>query len=681
MKYVSPKNDELKCFNLPVLDKGVNLYDGNDKISDDNMKFCKNVWYKNGILKTRPALFGDTQNIIGKNLLTDGVNFEWRLTETEVFYNGQNHRIAFAQTFYSNSACFVYAFLIDQEGNATNIGNMQFIRTDANTFYIPENITFYVAEKVNGGGIFALITLVNMVDFESRLYHIYEISEDFKAWNKSYNFYVPTVYINGRGNCYHLAKQAGVAVDATPKELETLNMLDGRFYAYYSSDGYSTSFRLPFSKLSGETVFCRIYTNADSYIEWFIDSDTSTKTVNYIDTDITIKLDRERGIVSFYSGGYEFAIPQMTDYKENNIRFFAKKDIPEALSQIVSCRHTCPSNSKNLFSGGICGSEIYYSSFSNPLYFPMVWGNQIGSPANDVTGLTPLGNKVLAFKEDEIHSVELENSKPLNSTNLLLDNSNIFHKVSEFKIKVVSDNVGTENKSTISKIGKHLLWQNKSGDICALSNNNITTISGEIKPYLEELLSDSSTSPHATSFGNYYLLCKGSKAIIANLQSKTDYSWFIWEFPNECEICGAFSYKGKPFLLCTNRAKNLCYLSLLKGEKDIILNYENENPTHKEFNIETIVETKKYPLSPMGKRVKISKIYLDLAALGNTEINVIGNDGVSRFSLCETDICKKMPKTIKLSPNFKSTGGISLLLKSHKPFKLGKAQIYFNQMN
>ncbi len=680
MKYESLKNSDLKNITISVQNMGVNLSDNNGNFAENNLKFCKNIWNKNGILETRPGLSCEESNIIGKAILKENVNYESRFTDAEIYIDGKYHKITVSNVFYSNSAFFAYVSLVDEDRNITDIGALHFARTDTDTFYVPENITFYVGKSENGG-IFALITLVNMVDFKSRNYHVFEINKDFTAWNKVMNYYVPTVYINGRGDSFDLAKKAGVEIEASPKALEALNMLDGRFYAYYSSDGYSSSFRLPFSKLSEEAIRCRLYLGGGGYAEWCVLSDSTSDTLKLHDVDITLVLDREKGIITFYSDGSEFAIPQMLGYKENNIRVFAKKDIPEAFERVVSCKQNCTVNSKNVFSGGIGGSEVYFSNYDNPLYFPMVSGNLIGLPSNEVVALIPFGDRVVAFKNDEIHSLQIEDSKPINSTNLLIDNPAIFHTESGLKIKTVSDNLGCAFKSTIAKIGERLIWVSGEGDVCSYTNGNITVISNPIKAYLTALLKENSLLPVAVSFGDYYMLCCGSKAVLAKWNAKSDFSWFIWELPEDCNICGAFSYKGNPTFLCTDNSNSVYCIADLKGYKDNLIHHENEEIKVSYHNINSQIETKKYRLSPLGKAVKVSKIYLDLKSQGNTEIKVLGEENLSLFRLSETDVCAKSPKTVKLVPNLKCRRGISLSIESRKPIKLGPVEIYFSTIN
>lgn len=679
MKYVSLKNSPVKSFRIPVLDKGVNFGENPDGFSKANSNLCKNMWCRDGILQSRPAITVDINNIIGKEILKEAASYESSITDTEIFIFEKRQRIAVSKVFYSASMFSVYIFLIDEERNVTSIGNLSFSRIDQNTFYIPENITFFMGKSQTGGGIFALATLVNCEDFESRIYHIYEVNKDYSEWSRVTDYYVPTVYINGRGDSYSLAKQIGIATEVSPRELETLNMLDGRFYAYYSSDSYSSSFRLPFSMLSNESIKCRVYVTDQSYAEWMIAVDEDSATLDFYGTDVTIKVNREKGILSFHSEGGEYALPQMMSYKENNIRVFAKKEISNSFKHVVSCTEFVTINSKNVFSGGINKSEVYYSSFDNPLYFPMVSNNIIGSPSTKVTALVQHKNKLLAFKEKEIYSVEINSSKPINLTNLLIDNPATFYEADSFNIKVISDNVGCKNKSTIAKTGEFLIWQTAAFDILALSDNDICYLSGNIKPYLNELKNDIENIPWAVSFEDYYMLCVGNKAVILKLKSKNDLAWFMWEFPQNLNVCGAFSFNNKPILLCEDSAKSIGFVATLGGDKDTVLKVVSGGAVAEKLDFKSQIEFKKYRLCEMGKRIKINKIFLNIKATGDTKVKVLNGDEAINFRLSETDVCRKSPKKIKLVTNLKSGGEISLHIESRKAFRLGETEIYYKE--
>ena len=231
----------------------------------------------------------------------------------------------------------------------------------------------------------------------------------------------------------------------------------------------------------------------------------------------------------------------------------------------------------------------------------------------------------------------------------------------------------------MAKFGEYVIWQTDGNDIFGLQNNTLYSLSENIKPYLTELFRNNTEIPQAVAFQNYYMLCLKHKAVIMNLRAKNEAAWFTWEFPEDCNICGAFPYNGKPLLLCTDADKSICYIAELTGDKDTVLTYERGEIIANRSDIKSEIETKKYEPSRLGSAVKLTKIYLNLEASGDTAIKVITDDETYLYSLTETDTCKKSPKIVRLITNLKCSGKIALALSSRKPFKLGKAEIYYTE--
>ncbi len=674
MKYNKLKATSEKSITVPVLDKGVNFSQNKFALFDAQLSAAKNVWQKDGFLTGRLGLTANIENLIGSEMPYGGENFEYCLTPTEVHIDGQYYRIATATACVSDSHYFVYAYLVAGDGTVRSIGNMRFGRTSDSVFFVPENITFYVGKPQNGGGIFAFVTLVNMIGFTERSYSIYEITADLTAWENVYDYYIPTVYINGRGNGYELAHQLDIAFTGAPMELEPLNMLNGRFYAYYSSDSYSSSFRLPFSQISEETLFCRIYSNSDSYTEWCIYSNTNSDTVSYLGSQVRLQVDREKGVITFYVGSSEFAVPQMSGYKENNIRIFAKKDIPNSFERVVSCKYSTLLSSKTVFSGGNERSELYFARYDNPLYFPYIMGNQAGTPSGGITALTVFQNKVIAFKENEIYTVEISGETALNTTNMLIDNPAIFYTKAEFKIKSVSGTVGCKNGLSVAMLNGSIIWQSSSGDLCSFSGGDITVLSDNISQILKEL--DYITGV-AVVFQKYYLLCLGSKAFIMEFTGNKANAWYNWEFPKQCEIIGGFNHNGGIVLVCRSNQYDICCTADFYGDTDTIPTKSGGEISSMQIPIEIAFKTKNFSLTELGKAVKMTRAYLRLYTKEHTEIKLASKNTFCDFELLETEDVE----TVKLRANLKCSEFVNFELKTANPFKLGEMEMYFTKIN
>ncbi len=685
MKYQALDSQNQKHFFIPVRDGGVDLSKNAEDISESSLKNCLNIFNEKGRLKTRPGLFTDSESVIRNGLFDDVFNHSYRLCDTEVFIDGAYGRILTDEIYADDSNCFVNVYLIG-DGAASDMGYMHFSRVDDSTFFVPKSITFYTGEKRNGGGIFALITLTNSEDFSQVIYDIYEINSEFDGWERNTDYYIPTVYINGRGNSYELAKQAGINFSSAPTGLEALNLLDSTFYAYYSSDGYSSSFRLPFSQLCDESVICRVYKNSETYDEWIISEGSGSVISEFEGKKVEMRVDREKGIISFYSSGENYAIPRMYAYSENNIRILAKKDTPDSFGKVVSCTLCAVFNSKRLFAGGDDGNKIYYTSYYNPLYFPQTNTNGVGSPEAEITAAVPLGNKVIAFKKSEIYAIEIKEGKALNSTSLLADNPSIFYAEDACDVKCISRNYGCAERSTIADSAGGLIWLADNRRVYRLYNNKVFELSESINPYLDILSREEGIIPAAAAFGDNYILCFGSRAVIMQYGQSffngrtSDVAWYIWRLPEESGVIGAFSYEEKPRFICLDLLETVCFCASLCGDSDRFIVKSDDILQVKSRPIKSLIETKAYYHENFAKGAVITEIYIDIKPEGEAVITAKCGERFCEFNINADRFCRN-GDIFKLKTNICWDGAFGLTIKSDAPFSAGKAEVCYIETN
>lgn len=60
MKYPSISKQPMRSISIPELSGGINLRDGISAVNDNQLTDCKNIWFKDAILKTRPGAVHDT---------------------------------------------------------------------------------------------------------------------------------------------------------------------------------------------------------------------------------------------------------------------------------------------------------------------------------------------------------------------------------------------------------------------------------------------------------------------------------------------------------------------------------------------------------------------------------------------------------------------------------------------
>ena len=517
MKFVSLNRKNREVLHIKAPDKGIDLTKPSVHLNDGNTGICENMIFADGVLKTRNGLKSDLSHILDLDIMDNAYGYEYFITKTEIFHNGENKRIAVAKVEYDFSHYFLMVYLIGSNGDSEYLNYLHFMRVDSNTFYVPVNFVFYNGKAQTGGGIFCLVTLVNEHDSSQKDYAIYEISEKWDSWERAYSYYTPTVYINGRGNAYEEAKADNQVSSFTPKTLEAPNLIYNRFYAYFTSDGYSSSFRLPFTELSNTNVICRIHTCPTEYTEWIVIPNQNSDTRSIKGTSVTFNVDRTTGLFYFTSNGSNYSMPVFSNYRQINIRIAAQKDYTDSFDSVVSCTLCETLDSAILFSGGKDKNKVFYTTYENPLYFPKLEENQIGFSDEGIDAFYRYSDAIYAFKDNKIYSLRLTDGNAINSASILADNGKTFFENYGFKIECINDNIGSVRKDTVSDINGKLIWQGENGNVYLFVGGNTLCISDEVKPLIKDM--NLNANFVATVFDGKYMLCSENKAFFFDFKS------------------------------------------------------------------------------------------------------------------------------------------------------------------
>jgi len=685
MKYKNIKKLTEKVLQVRVPQNGVNVNLSSFSSDGNFLKVCENAHFKDGKITTRKGLQTTTDKILDISEFVDAENINYKLTDTVYYKEEKAFQIAYADIEYDISNRFYQVFLINGEGYSQNAGYIHFRRVDDETFFIPENVVFYTGAPQSGGGIFALVLLKNTGDETVKESSIYEINEAFDGWNMVTEYYIPTVYINGRGNRYDFAKQTGQASTKTPMSLETLNLLNGWFYAYYSSDGYSSSFRLPFSDIVDTSVICRIYTALETFVEWRIYEGETTDTREFYNTEVTMNVNREKGTVFFTVESGDYSIPLMNVFNENNIRILTQTVTQSEISTIASAKCSAVSGGDIYFSGCSDNNRIYYTSFSNPLYFPQITENSIGSADNSVNALCPIKDSLCAFKQSDIYKIEIKQKSALNSTALLTDNGTVFYGVNNFSVKNISSNFGNVYNNTAGIINGRCIWfDGENIYLLSQSGNEIHNLSKEIAPLFQNLSDKELKSAFAICKGNFYILSLKGKAVIIEFNSEglsgktAGISRYIYKFADKLEIIGVLKI-ADDIIICKTEGTDICYTCTLSGNKDTVISKENGQITAKNCDIKNIVKTGNIALgSPLRKR-RIKSFLLDIFAESDVLMKIETPDETFEYTISENIILPNNGKAIRIFTDILCSSDLVFSFASDCGFTLGEINIYYTE--
>ncbi len=401
-----------KLFTERAVNATLDLQTGLDLTeSDTGMEVCRNLVWENGRLQTRAGL------LCGEWAQSPRVGeyIYWKMRFTDVIseQNGRKVRLAYDAVSDDISSLRIRTFWADESNHLTACGEILFLRTTSEIFYLPESVCFFSAGRIGGSGIYAFIRSCS--GDEPEWFTVYELDTEENEWESvspDY-YYIPTIYINGRGDQYDFSYDAGGAYHPAPRSPESQNLLSGEFRAFFSSDGYSSRFQLPVTNLDNSSVFCRVYWDSSSYTEWVVPQNSSSVAVAYYTTTITLHCNRTTGELWFTTqAGEPFPVPKMTAYDGNNIHITASHTISDGAAQICGAKCMLASGEHLYLAGSSCHpGRICIARRSNPFYFPQDAVIEAGDDRHPILKMATLGGEVLAFKENEIYRITSSGSR------------------------------------------------------------------------------------------------------------------------------------------------------------------------------------------------------------------------------------------------------------------------------
>ena len=675
MKYnnLSPKG--IKCFKLPTLNGGVS----SNACNDNCISAGENLWFCNGRLQTRPGLLVNGKNTITVPKKSMYDEFDYRLHDVKVNYLDSEYRIGTIGVCHDNFQYTLYIYFIASATNILSVGSLDFLRLSSDSFKVPDNITFYTGAPQNGGGVFALITLKNTENYNEKSYNVYEINSEFTEWERVYDFYAPTLLINGRGNNYELAFSESGIVYKNPQALESQNLLNGRFNVYFNSDGRSNMFRLPVANLALESVVCRINYTESFFVEWNVKGTSIVDTQSFMGSDIMIEVDREKGTLSFTRNGEPYAIPIMPYYNENCIKVTATKDIGKGFAQVVDSTCSLTADGRIYLSGGTNGNVLMCAKSENPLYFPLKSTTDIGG-IEPITALSVQDKKIIAFKDNESYFVTLRKGKRINEIGLLAGDDRLFKGEDTLNPELISKSIGCKYKNTLCKIKDKTVWLGADCEVYILNNTGfdcITALSDNLKTNYDFEFMDAV----AVSDGKYYVLFAGKKAFAIDIENLNSPKCYSWQFGGAFKFNSGFYKNGKLMFWCDADGSGISYIATLAGENDIEMYYNEDDEIQiDKIKVSSYLLTGKYAVSGQNHKNTFESIHLAISGRGLVEIKI--NDRYTakvNLRLSAEDYDKGEYKSVVLRPHLYDTEIVQIYISSDSNFAVGDIELYYRK--
>ncbi len=667
MKYPKIEKDTQNRFLIPSFKKGIGK-------SEECLENCLNMMIRDGCIMPRPAV-KPTQNGIFYD--TDGINEDYyevivdppTFTGVQYFMPFHEYKIITALTGDLYSYYTLKLFFADRDGEVLEMEKLMFNRIDDNHFYTPISYTFFTAAPTKGSGIYVFVTTSN-IDL-TREHTAYEFDFVNNCWHQMgpSDFYTPTIYINGRGDSYNTADQNGTAYKYAPACPEERNLLEGSFLAYFTSDNYSSAFRLPLSELDNDNVFCRIYTQADRYVEWVILAGRNEDTQQFAGYDITLKCDRSSGLLQFFNGGVTFPIPRLSVFPNNNIRIKSWKTIENGYRKVIGSRYSARYESRIFFGGNeLSPNKIFACRTENPLYFPKNQTFDAGDEGSAVSGLAAFKGELFAFKSDEIHRFSLIKGKARSFSGFSEEKGLRAFSSDSGHFDIISYGVGLLDKKSMCICNGRTVFLS-SGSVYALDHTGkLSEIGAEIKHLLPENPKSLCSAFHKET---YYLGFENKFFVM-----DSDNNWFYWEFPEAVYVSEFLNFADRLILLCSDRKNEFFYTAKLSNGKDT---YYDNNYRLCESDIPCRINISRLNLSFPERAKSFDSIFASINSHSNLKISCNSYETAVSLNMSEEELENGVYRTVRINPDTYHSADLKLEFSSDKPFSLRDICIYWRK--
>ncbi len=586
------------------LNGGLNTAEPPALLEDHALTDCENVYWKDGALRTRPALCmtaenEDTAPVVATFETVDG---EYQLIRTAsqllVYYKGT---------------------LILKEENIAHVAAAQH--------------AFFAGGKGN------TVLMFLAWEYEEHTGHeVWQITldEERASVKQLRTFYEPIVFINGRGSTDR--RTAGSMQTA-----EGFNLLSDRYRGYWTTDGESTWFCPPFK--AGYGNFTVEYTHTDGVAYTFsvglygnLFTEYSEKQTIPDMGEVCLAVGSLNGecAICNYSTRTPVALPAAgfannllvrgTHPFQNTAAVFDM-----SFSAWFGGDRDSAGGGTRLFVGGQ-GHVVRYSDVDEPLYFPENNFMYVGDPSQRVTAFGKQNGALVIFKERELFGCEYA-YKEVDESAFVNGEAVDLTAAAHFPLVQLHSAVGCDLPQTVRLCGNRLVWAHSDGAVYMLSalsawsEKAVRCVSCAVEPSLR----GKEVKAAALYHGNYLLLSEDEVYLFdymsggfAGFASYADerraafaVPWYRWRLP-----AAVHTLLGRDdgLLLVLPTQKGLCTARLEQGSCDRMLT--------KETPIRARVVTKPFSLGRAGERGAVYALRLLMAHTGGTaEVTFQGDGG------------------------------------------------------
>ena len=674
MKYPMINRQPRREVNVPQLSGGLNLRDSLSGIRDNQMTDCVNMWYKEGMLRTRPGFV---------------TNDCMQVTTTRVY---EDVCVADIQSHpqVKNGDAVLVSY-IDCDGNFKNGGwlaSLIFCWQYPNKTILAGSVDFDGLRELEcktDKDIDAALKKSSRLVFEKDGYIYLFLNENGKSFQVYraqiadkltweyihwYEYYVPTVY----AHCLPTNNGA----DFTGVQFEAYNSLCDSYKMVYSLYNPANTKHNMAYKLAGmfnlndgyliEATIIGRNGDEDKYVVEISSEATGAYSEEVNGRVMTVYINEEYQHILFSTDGdYQNNLIQLTEadnYAEDNLIITISPSHPYNDKNRAKIFNMSQSiwfgGAANGINGGsrlfLCGntddkekSLVVWSSLNNPLYFPENNYAYVGDKSQGVTAFGQQGENLIIFKEKSTYYSYYNVNDNITADDLI-NQSVVDYEANSaiFPMIQLNANIGCDCPDTVQLCRNRLVWTNSDGNVYTLYSNNQyseRTIY-KISDMINSMLKKENDLKNAIScdFEGHYLLCVGNKIYVMdynsygyqyaasfskNEDSNVQIPWYIWEISDVGYVGKLFAMNNKLMRMNsydTSDGVMLTFSTLSADEntandKILFLN-QNDELEIVEKKINSKLQTKLFDFSAAGYLKNVDRVSIAFGNNGGEPINV-----------------------------------------------------------
>ncbi|MBQ5885299.1 MAG: hypothetical protein IIW79_02705 [Clostridia bacterium] len=565
MIYPSMRGKQSARISIPLLSGGLNVSRQATEIFDNQLTECTNMWFNDGVLKTRPGVECNSYYANDK-MLNTGIKISYNGKRLRVYRIIKEKEIGIL--FYDDNGTATNGTGFSVDGtvkSAVFAGHLSASKQYIYCYYSylkDEELLCGVQRfKIDEGKYGTEIEIEDLTDIETY----------------GGEYYEPTVIVNN-----DFTNDGSV----TGTTFEGYNLLNGKHKILCTSkddeeDSNYLHAYIPSEQKEGASITVEFYTKKWGYQKFVVDGQSGVWDADFGKDDIIGELDEKYKSLNVRfenKSHYDAQYSQLTiaarftegngegigaGSGSSNVILHLERDVDTADKVCCNTQAVWYGGSTGGISGGsflfMAGAEpnkLIWSDVDNPLYFPENNYLRVGSDSEKITKLAKMGNNLVIFKEHSVYIATCVEGEGVTVEQLSSGAvTDVTSYAATFPTANINDDIGCDLPETVQLCRNRLVWANSTGKVYQIvthsmtSERNIYAISGNIEKLIKQELKkidNPKLTASATSWQGYYLLSLGNKTVFVmnydnygftNIYSysKTDdaesrIEWYKWEF-------------------------------------------------------------------------------------------------------------------------------------------------------